>query len=238
MQVWLLLSVIGGVAAVWSWPAVRQKRSLRRAWIFVLGALLFAAALYPITATKAKWDIRMSEEAPTTLDGMAFMPYTSYGDTDYSGNGITIHLADDYEALRWLQRSVEGSPVIAEAHGTNPYQTISSRVAMYTGLPTIVGWDWHQRQQRAVTPGQLVSGRIEDVNLLFRTPNVEEARAILGKYGVDYVFVGSLERAYYQPDGLAKFEQMASDGLLTVAYQDAHVTIYRVIQEASQQAIR
>jgi uncharacterized membrane protein len=180
----------------------------------------------------------MSEEAPTTLDGMAFMPYTSYGDADYTGNGITIQLADDYEALRWLQRSVEGSPIIVEAHGTNPYQTISSRVAMYTGLPTIVGWDWHQRQQRAVTPGQLVSSRIEDINLLFRTPNVEEARAILEKHEVDYIFVGSLERAYYHPDGLAKFEQMVNDGYLTIPYQDAHVTIYRVNREASQQAIR
>jgi YYY domain-containing protein len=238
MQVWLLLSIVGGVAAVWGWQAIRQKRSLRRAWVAALSVLVLAAALYPLTATKAKWEIRMSEEAPTTLDGMAFMPYTVYGDADYAGNGITIQLGDDYEALRWLQRSVEGSPVVAEAHGTNPYQTISSRVAMYTGLPTIVGWDWHQRQQRAVTPGQLVSSRIEDVNLLFRTPNVEEARTILEHFDVEYIFVGSLERAYYHPDGLAKFEQMVSDGYLTIPYQDAHVTIYRVNQEASPQAIR
>ncbi len=238
MQVWIFLSILSGVAAVWVWPVVRRKASFGRVWQVALGVLLFAAALYPLTATKAKWEIRMSEDAPTTLDGMAFMPYTSYGDTDYAGNGVTVELAHDYEALRWLQRNVEGSPVIAEAHGSNPYQTISNRVAMYTGLPTIVGWDWHERQQRAVTPGHLVSTRIENVNLLYRTPDITQAQTILEKYDVEYIFVGSLERTYYHPDGLAKFEQMVSEGYLTIAYQDAYVTIYRVNQNESQQALQ
>ena len=74
-----------------------------------------------------------------------------------------IERLDDISAIKAvMQRYIEGSPVIAEAHSGNPYRSIGNRVAMYTGLPAIVGWDWHQRQQRAVLPGDLVSSRIDD----------------------------------------------------------------------------
>ena len=43
-----------------------------------------------------------------------------------------------------------------------------------------------------------------------------------------YLYLGDLERAYYQPEGIAKFEQMAIDGDLEIAYQDPEVTIYHV----------
>ena len=127
-----------------------------------------------------------------------------------------------------MQRNIEGSPVVAEAHSGNPYRSIGNRVAMYTGLPAIVGWDWHQRQQRAVLPGDLVSSRIQDVETLYNTTDINEALAILDKYGVSYVYVGELEKAYYQPRGIAKFEQLTNDGRLERTYQDPSVTIYRV----------
>ena len=175
----------------------------------------------------------MNPEAPNTLDGMAFMPYVKYGDTDYAGNSVTIDLANDYQALRWMQRHIEGSPVIAEAHSSNPYRSIGNRVAMYTGLPAIIGWDWHQRQQRAVLSSDLVSQRIQDVGTLYNSADTAEALSILDKYGVSYLYVGDLERAYYRPEGIAKFEQLSIDGNLEVAYQDPAVTIYRV-KEASE----
>lgn len=229
MQVWLILSVVAATAVAWIWDRVRAGGLLGTAWRVAFAVLLAAAALYPLLATQAKWQIRMAPDAPHTLDGMAFMPYAEYGDTDYAGNGRTIPLASDYAALRWIQRNIAGSPVIAEAHGDNPYRSIASRVAMYTGLPTIVGWDWHQRQQRAVLPGTLVSNRIADVNELYNTADIDRALAILEQYGVEYVYVGELERTYYQPTGIDKFDVMAGLGLLDLVYQDEFVTIYRVI---------
>ena len=53
MQVWLMLSVVGGVTAVWAWPSIAKKELTRRVWLTVLGVLVAAAALYPILATKA-----------------------------------------------------------------------------------------------------------------------------------------------------------------------------------------
>jgi len=196
-----------------------------------LGALLFAALLYPLLATPAKWNIRMNRDTPNTLDGAAFMPYVEYGDTDYAGNSRIIRLVEDQGAIEWLQRNVQGTPVVMEAHGSNPYRSIAGRVAMYTGLPTVIGWDWHQRQQRAIAPGSVVTNRIDDVNRFYNTPDTAEAWNILQRYGVEYVVVGSLERTYYAPEGLAKFDQMVAEGMLTEVFRDEFAAIYRVTSD-------
>ncbi|MCP4427302.1 MAG: hypothetical protein GY803_22670 [Chloroflexi bacterium] len=225
MQVWLWLSVVGGVTAVTAYPSLQKRPQLRRAWQSVLALLVFAAALYPILATKAKWDIRMSKDAPRTLDGMAFMPYVEYGDS-----GQTVPLNYDYDAIQWMQRNIEGSPIIAEAHSGNPYRSIGNRIAMYTGLPAIVGWDWHQRQQRATLPGTRVSARIEDVNRLYNTADADETLTLLDKYDVGYIYVGQLEWVYYNPEGLIKFDYMVNDGYLEEVYRNGGTSIYKVVK--------
>jgi YYY domain-containing protein len=229
MQVWVMLSIVSGFAAVTAWPALRSRPRVRRAWTVTLALLLLAAVLYPILATKAKWDVRMNPQAPKTLDSMAFMQVTSYNDVGYDGAGRSVDLNYDYEAIRWIQQNIEGSPVIVEAHGSNPYRSAASRVAMYTGLPTVVGWDWHQRQQRAVLPPSLVTNRINDVNSLYNTTDVNYALQILEKYNVKYVYAGQLEWIYYQPQGLIKFDNMVEQGLLDEVYRNGGVSIYEVI---------
>jgi len=118
--------------------------------------------------------------------------------------------------------------VVMEAFGGNPYRSIAARVAMYTGLPSVVGWDWHQRQQRATTPGSIVTNRIDDVNRFYSTFDTIEARNILDKYDVEYVFLGTLENAYYWPEGLAKFDQMIAEGALVEVFNDGTARILRV----------
>lgn len=228
LQVWVILSVTGGVIAVWAWPKIVPRRNFRLVWVAAFSLLTFAAALYPILATKAKWDIRMSDEAPITLDGMAFMETTSYFDTALDGSSQTVNLKFDYDAIQWMQRNIEGSPVIVEAHSNNPYRAIANRVSMYTGLPSIVGWDWHQRQQRAILTPSIVSDRIFDVNQLYNTTDPEEALSILNKYDVSYIYVGPLEWTYYNPQGLVKFDQMVESGLLQEIYRNSGVSIYEV----------
>jgi uncharacterized membrane protein len=157
------------------------------------------------------------------------MKTTSYGDTALDGSSQTIALDVEYEALRWMQHNVSRSPVIAEAHSRNPYRSIANRVAMYTGLPAIVGWDWHQRQQRAVVPDGLIWDRVDDVGRLYNTTSAAEAMAILHRYDVRYVYVGQLEWTYYRPQGLLKFDQMAADGELQEVFRNEGVSIYEVV---------
>lgn len=232
MQVWVMLSIVGGVAMATIWPALRREWGARKRviWQGALALLIAAAATYPVLATRAKWQTRMSREAPITLDGTAFMEVTSYGDTAADGSPQNIPLAYEASAIEWMQRNIEGSPVIVEAHGGNPYRSIQARVAMYTGLPTIIGWDWHQRQQRASVPDSLVWSRVNDVTALFNTTDADEALRILDKYSVKYVYAGQLEWTYYSPQGMQKFDRMVEMGYLVEVFRNEGVSIYEVVQ--------
>ena len=166
---------------------------------------------------------------------MAYMPTAVYyDDADRSGSiepPEVLELGWDYHAIIWLQDNIEGSPVVLE--GNSGLYTWGSRVSVYTGLPTVVGWDWHQQQQRWEDRDQ-VSVRRADVHALYSTTDVENARRLIEKYGVRYVYVGQLERLYYPQAGLEKFERMAQYGLLSPVYPtpdspNPEVRIYRVL---------
>ena len=227
LQVWLILSVVGGFALASALQYSLPKWGLGRktVWYSLAGILFFIAFLYFPMATNAKWETRMSENAPHTLDGMAFMKTAVYDDR----NG-QISLAADYEAIQWMQRNIDGSPVIAEAYSDNYYRSIGNRIAMYTGLPSIIGWSGHQSQQRNAVDAK-IGDRTNDVALLYNTIDIEQTLTILEKYGVKYIYVGQLETSYYSPQGIAKFAEMANDNLLKAVYTAADVTIYEVIEQ-------
>jgi uncharacterized membrane protein len=110
--------------------------------------------------------------------------------------------------------------------GNAPLYHWGSRFSIYTGLPAVLGWDWHQKQQRWGYQ-ERVDQRMRDVQQFYETPDTEMAWSIVRKYGVRLIVVGGLERAYYPAAGLAKLDRMVGDGL-DVAYRDGRVVIYQV----------
>ncbi|MGW8143974.1 MAG: hypothetical protein ACWGN2_06230, partial [Anaerolineales bacterium] len=142
--------------------------------------------------------------------------------------GTNMDLSQDYHAIRWLQENVKNSPVIIEGNMVEYHW--GTRNTIYTGLPNVIGWNWHQRQQRASASEDLIQGRIAEVNEFYLTSDQERAKSILDKFGVEYIIVGQLERALYPGKGLEKFE--ALDGVLwEEVYRDQDTVIYRVNQE-------
>jgi len=105
----------------------------------------------------------------------------------------------------------------------------SARFSVYTGLPTVIGWDNHQRQQRGKF-SSLVDRRQEDVGKFYNDPSPAEALPILQKYRVSYVIVGQIERLYYDPAGLAKFDT-SLNGSLELVYENPGTKVYRVKDE-------
>lgn len=71
----------------------------------------------------------------------------------------------------------------------------------------------------------MVNDRVRDVNRFYNTTNLDEALEILRRYDVTYIYVGQVERLYYESDGLAKFETDLAPHLRQVFETDA-VTIY------------
>jgi uncharacterized membrane protein len=139
-------------------------------------------------------------------------------------DGEVMDLSQDYRAIRWLQDNVNGSPVIVEANVTE-YRW-GTRYTIYTGLPGVVGWNWHQRQQRALMP-QLVTERVDAIQNFYHTTDIAAAHDFLRRYDVRYIIVGQFERILY-PDGLAKFETYDGTAWKSV-YKEGQTTIYEVL---------
>ncbi|MHB1382860.1 MAG: DUF2298 domain-containing protein [Bellilinea sp.] len=224
LQSWTLFSLSAAAGLYWLLPHIetRWKTGWRNTWTAFVGLLVVFALFYPLIAAPAKIRDRISPEAPNTLDGMAFMQTSEY----YDQNGL-LDLSQDYRAIRWLQENVEGSPVIAEAN-TTEYRW-GSRFSIYTGLPATIGWNWHQRQQRATLPDTSIWKRIDDVNWFYNTIDPAQAVKFLQKYNVRYIMIGGLERVTYDPSGLAKFALYDGQYWRQV-YQDGSTQIYEVIQ--------
>ena len=229
---WLLLAVAGGYGLWRGWTAVGSdaplwRIQLRSATVTVVGLVAAAALVYPALATPVRIDDRFGE-TPLTLDGTAYMRDAEYhiseGWCGVEGDA-PIALARDAGAIRWLQDNVRGTPVIVEAEG-NQY-CWNGRFSAYTGLPTALGWPWHQTQQRG--DGALIRRRADDVARLYNTDDRGEAQDVLDKYGIAYIIVGDLERVFYDAAGIAKFEAMAAAGALDLVYDRDGALIYRVV---------
>lgn len=222
LQGWTMLAISAAAALGWTLLALPAWYSRwRNVWQFVLILLVAGAALYPLLGGLAKIEDRMALDAPHTLDGMAYMPYAEYAETW----GV-MDLGEDYQAIRWMQDNIEGSPVIVEANLRNLYRW-GSRFSIYTGLPGVVGWEWHQQQQRALLPGNWVSERIAEVDNFYTTTDVQQALDFLRKYNVSYIVLGQQERGHYAGEGLEKFTR--EDGNLWQAvYEGGQTVIYEV----------
>jgi uncharacterized membrane protein len=223
-QAWVLFAISGTAALIWITPAVRTmwKEHNSAIWQTLLAILLISGYLYPMTAATDKIRDRMSKSTPKTLDGIAFMKSSVYWDMDRQ-----MDLSQDYRAIKWMQANVNGSPVLVEAN-TVEYKW-GNRFTIYTGLPGVLGWNWHQRQQRGAIDYNGIQARLEEIPAFYQTEDIEQAKAFLEKYHVEYIILGQLEQAYYPGNGLLKFENY--DGLLwKEVYRELDTVIYQVIR--------
>ena len=225
MQVWMLFAVSAAAAFGWLLDAFSFWK-LRWRTIYQTGLylLLAGAFMFTITATTDKINDRISS-GPRTLDGMAFMNYSHYFE------GQDMRLDQDYRAIRWMQDNVQGSPVIVE--GNCPEYRWCTRFTTYTGLPGVLGWNWHQRQQRALLANNAIFDRVAEIGLFYTTTDANAALAFLKKYQVKYIIVGQLEHNIYPPlapgvDGFAKFKEYEGK-YWQVVYNDADTMIFEVI---------
>ncbi len=221
LQAWAFLSISAGAAFAWVLSAIHiWLPRWRNIWQTILIVLFACAALFTITATTDKISDRINKEAPHSLDTMTYMAHAEFWDSS------VMDLSQDYHAIRWMQDNVQGSPVIVETNC--PEYRWCSRFTIYTGLPGVVGWNWHQRQQRAFIPPNLITDRVEAINNFYTTSDIVSTRDFLTKFDVRYIVVGQLEQIYYPGDGLIKFEQ--HDGTLwKTVYHDAQTSIYEVL---------
>jgi uncharacterized membrane protein len=233
------------------YPAAPAPRAPRTAWLGAvwLGAfalLVLSGLTYTVTAARAKiedrWtpvgDMSEAERAEfqaslvPSLSGIDYQRYARYDDDNHF-----LRLARDGEAIQWLLRNVPGTPTILEGFREAAYRW-GSRYSINTGLPTVIGWDWHQKQQRNAVGAHWIDERVADVREMYDSTDVARTEELLDHYGVDYIIVGEMERAFYNPAGIAKFDQMTRDGRLEQVYPtpDMADTPVRIYRRAGRQA--
>jgi uncharacterized membrane protein len=235
LQAWFIfglalsLALIEVLTVMRNWP-----RPAKFAWGFIFAILVLSAASYPLTATDKKVTDRWPEikNPPHTLDGSEFM----MGDADtlnpaiYNDENRKLNLGRDSAAIQFMQDHVSGSPVFVEGH-TEEYRW-GSRFAIYTGLPSVVGWSWHVRQHNSLLDGAIVDRLIEEVNNFYNTTDTQAAEQFLARHQVQYIVVGDLERAYYDVNGIGKFQSMVDQGILRIVFGDnsaASTTIFEAV---------
>ena len=225
LQVWVLLA-LASAFMLWrllhsSIFAGSEPWKYRYVWTGCLAILLLSALIYPVLGTQDRLRDRFDGNViPLTLDGLAYMEGVIYNEPEGA-----IALEADFEGIRWLRENVAGSPIVLEAN--TPTYRWGGRVSIHTGLPSVVGWQWHQEQQRW-DYRQTVAPRIRDVERIYSTEDVSVAMDLLRQYGVKYIYIGQLEKSYYSSQGIAKFDDSLTPYLSKVFDSD-EVSIYEVL---------
>jgi YYY domain-containing protein len=243
LQSWVLFALASAVAFSSPWPVADDTASAGartviqkgRAYVWRGAAILLIAAalVYPLTATPARLADRVDARIGPTLDGIAFMRSDR---ATWVENNRRFDFRQEAAALDWMRANVEGTPIVLEAH--SPHYRWGGRVAIYTGLPTLLGWSSHETQQRSVAGVQPVlasrQGMIQD---LYNSTDADAALRLLKLYGIEYVYVGQLERALYSPAGLAKFDTLAQAQRMRQVYAEGDTRIYQVPRGSNLPAV-
>jgi uncharacterized membrane protein len=203
-QAWALWSVASAFAA---WYLLQGSAHIKTPVRIIIGAVMAISVglglVYPALAIANKTAI----DVDPTLDAV---------------QAIATYVPDEYAAVRWLNDNVPGTPTILEATGEE-YNSSTSRISTWTGLPSVVGWRGHEGQWRG--NDDIQGPRAELIAEIYRTTDGQRAKELLNQLGVRYVIVGPNERRLYQPSSLAKF-----DRLLPIVFRQGALTIYEVPQ--------
>jgi YYY domain-containing protein len=204
---WLIFAAAAAAAAGELWSGRLSGGWARRAWQGALAALLAVATFTAVSDTYGVLTTNRVPSPKPTLNGTLY---------------LEDHAPYELAAYRWLNERIRGIPVLLEAFGPS-YQEFT-RVSMNTGLPTVLGWDYHVTQRAATQPD--IARRKRDIKLVYTSDNKDQVRGALDRYHVSLVYVGALERRTYNGANLEQFKQWTE--LLTPIYENAAVSIFAV----------
>ena len=170
----ILFSIVSGYAIV--------THFRKKLFLLFLIPQLFLVSIYPIFSVRSYFNSLREYEG-------------------INGSGwIARQYPDNWAGIQYLNNELritnygKTNPVIVEADGDS--YTDYNQVSTFTGLPTIVGWSVHEWLWRGSY--DIVAPRKEEVRLLYESADINETKAILAKYHVSYIFVGTLEREKFK----------------------------------------
>jgi len=141
----------------------------------------------------------------------------------YSGLNGTNYLKslypNDYAAIQWINKNIQGQPVILEAQGDS--YTDYGRISTNTGLPTVLGWTVHEWLWRGTY--DVPAPRIPEITKSYESKDLQETKSLLMKYHVKLVFIGDLERQKYPNLNEEKFKLLGK-----IIFKKGNTEIYKI----------
>jgi YYY domain-containing protein len=219
-QTWTLYALAAALAVPLLWAAIPRPAWPRAALAGATALAILAGLAYPLVAS-TQWTDRFSTWQG--LDGLAFAEASA---------------PDEVAAIRWLRDAAAPGDVILEAAGCSyyPFNRLPfNRVAAFTGLPTVIGWDGHERQWRAGQPALLdqIPQRQRDVASIYANPQ----SPLRDAYGIDWLVVGDYEANNWQSDcpTVGPYPGVSSPGFPGPGWEEAFrsgdTRIYRRVAE-------
>jgi hypothetical protein len=167
------------------------------------------------------------------LDGTAYIE--THASTEcyeqYEGNMVCY-----LKAAEWFNQNVKGSPVICEAYGDS--YSDNCIISAYTGLPTVFGWQTHEwlwrfhgvvdKEKDVLVEDpernvlrDLIYPRQADVDTIYEEADEAAIKAVIDKYKIEYIVLGSMEYAKFGNENMELFYKMFGEPVFT--YEDLMV---------------
>lgn len=189
----------------------------------MLSILLIMGLSYPVLGIHSRTMIETGrfsaspdEVRPLTLDGGTRMPLNN----------------DDYQVVMCLNDLVDNvQDVIVVEAVQHAYRSYYSRAGSLTGIPTLLGWENHERQWRGATYDEIAGTRRADIDRLYDDLRWDVALEIINRYGIDYIVYGATERQQYTPAGEEKFMDY-----LDIICEQGDARVYYVGENLPQEA--
>lgn len=209
-QAWTMMAIVTAYAIA----AILTIRSRLKwlwcvPWIVVTGFCL----TFTVKGTQIKTDRSdpwLEGRPAPTLDGRAWM---------------RVNRPEDLQMIQWLldegeaQNPGRSTPYILEAISGDAYSYFG-RISAFTGFPAVIGWPNHEGIWRSHNPQ--VQQRMREGRAIYQSADLGQSCRLTGKYFVDYIVVGELEKEEYTVRLLkAKFPAYAEE-----AFAAGNSTIY------------
>jgi uncharacterized membrane protein len=210
-DVFFMLTVAFGGIALYVMKNRLGKYLFMGAFVF----LLVPATLYPVMGSFIRMQTCSNNfTQKPRIDGLKYMENIDSrpgSDMDFD--------KFDYQAIDWINNHIDRIEPVVEAPGERMYTGVS-RISIFTGMPTLVGWGYQEGQQSGRS--QQVNERTADTANIYNTPDIATAMATLKKYDARYIYVGNIERLLY-PVNIGKFSLLGG-----AVYRNDVSAIYKV----------
>lgn len=173
---WILMGIASGFMIMHIFNNYKPKFNIEKT--ISVGLVLFMMFLSNIYILKAVDDFYFGMKYSRSMDGNQYIKET---------------YPQDYLAINWIKTNIKGQPVIAEAVGEA--YTYYARISSNTGLVTVMGWPTHEWQWRG-SP-DIPFERSNDIKSLYESKTSNDAKKIINKYSIEYIYIGTLEFQKY-----------------------------------------